>query len=295
MLTSLYSLLSIVVSRRVLGAIAVCSLAACSLSVEISSKQCEENAECLAIAPDTECKDSICVAIESLIDSKFSCRDTPWKTLNNNSRVDTTFGVVFVGTGLPREGATIHQCNSLLDPQCLSPVDTQITDENGATNFDLPEGFNGHLAIEGTDSLAPMIVHIFPPPDPEASTTNPLSAQSANFSEIAATAAVLGVSIVPDTGIYLFTAIDCLGNPLSGVQVTISPRLPETETAYLAISGLPDSNLTHTGAPGTGAIVNLPTGFITVKAVHEDEGTIFEQTVLVAADTLTAALIVPSP
>lgn len=272
----------------------LCPLAACSLSVDISAHQCEVDEECLAITPDTECQEFICVPVKSEEEARFGCRNEPWKVLNVNVQTTFRIEVISLSDSLPLEGLTVHRCNSLLDQDCLNPAATLVSGADGAVEFDVPEGFNGHFFAPETSSSAPMLLHPFPPPDSESVLSQLNLLNPANYSEIAATAALAGVTVTPGTGILLFTAQDCLGDALSGVQVSSSPRLQDTAVTYISTSGLPDPGLTQTGSIGTGAMVNLPTGFVTVKGVHEELGTIFEQTVLIQADSLTASRILPS-
>ncbi|MBL4636313.1 MAG: hypothetical protein JKY56_20805 [Kofleriaceae bacterium] len=229
-----------------------------------------------------------------MTDSKFGCRNTPWKRLNNTAQTTFRIEVSSLGSTLPIEGMTIHRCNSLLDQACETPAATEITDVDGVVSFGVAEGFNGHFFAPETPDSSPMILHPFPPPDPDSALSQQNLLFPANASQIIATAALAGVTILENTGFYLFTVQDCLGDALSGVQVTATPRLLETAATYISTSGIPDTNLTQTGPAGTGALVNLPTGFVTIKAVHEDVGTIFEQTILVSPDTLTASRILPS-
>lgn len=266
--------------------------AGCSLTVDVEEHQCEEASDCAGIS-GTECIDFACIAVEP--ETQFGCRDVPWKVLDTSKLVEYEFTVIALSTNNPVVGTTMHECNTLFDRECNDPVETQVSDEEGKIRFELPEGFRGHIFAPGTSNFAPMVAQIFPPPNGDDPTTLASPVNRANLSEIYAAAALVGVEVRPDTGAFLFTVNDCFRELLPGVQLSTFPELPETAVAYLSESGLPDPTLTATGPAGTGAIVNLPPGNVTIKAIHDDVGVIFEQTVLVVEDTLTGSLIIPSP
>ncbi len=266
--------------------------ASCSLTVDVQEHQCEEAADCASL-PGTECIDFACITV--VPETQFSCRDEPWKVLDTSKQLEYEFTMIALSTNNPVVGATMHECNTLFDRECDEPVETQVSDEEGKVRFQLPQGFRGHIFAPGTSNYAPMIAQIFPPPDEDDPTTLASPINRANLSELYAAAATVGVEILPGNGSYLFTVNDCFRELLPGVQLSTFPELPETAVAYLSESGLPDPTLTATGPAGTGAIVNLPPGNVTIKAIHDDVGVIFEQTVLIVEDTLTGGLILPSP
>lgn len=266
--------------------------AGCSLTVDVAEHQCEEQSDCSGIS-GTECVDFACVTVAP--ETQFGCREKPWKVLDQTKLIEQEFTLIALSTNNLIEGSTMYECNTLFDRDCDDPVETQVSDAEGTARFELPEGFRGHIFAPGTSNYAPVIIQLFPPPDSEDPNTLKSPVNRANFSEIYAAAALVGVEVESGTGAFIFTAHDCFRELLEGVQLSTFPELPSTAAAYLSESGLPDPTLTATGPAGTGAIVNLPPGNVTIKAVHDDVGVIFEQTILVVEDTLTAGLIIPSP
>jgi len=273
-----------------------CSFMGCSLIADVDRVQCETNADCTAIATgaNTECIDSICTAIE-VGDLKFGCREEPWITLDNNAKVPVVFSPVALSDSNPVVGLEIRQCNSLFDRECENPITVGMTDSEGKLTIDTPQGFRGHFFAPTQLGFAAQILHVFPPPDPAQAWTldNPMF--MANLSEIAAAGAIVGVTVLPGTGVYFFTTRDCSGAILPDVVVTVSPSMDETAITYLSSSNLPDTTLDATGISGLGAMVNIPPGNATIKGVHKEFGVIFEQVVIVTADTITAGTIVPAP
>lgn len=271
-------------------------LSSCSLVIDTGQVQCVDNSECTSLpsGTDTECVDSICVAVEPA-DLKFGCRDEPWPEVEAVSNEDVRFQILTLNGNVPVEGFTLNQCNSLFDRECEMPVSSATTDANGELFLPLPTGFRGHLFAESQQGYAEEIFHVFPPPDPSKPWTQELPMFVGNWSEVTAAAAIVGVSVLPNTGMLFFTARDCSGEVLQDVALSVTPDLPETQAAYLAASGLLDMSLEGTGVLGAGAVVNVPPGNITIKAVHKEFGTIFEQAVIITGTTITAATIVPAP
>lgn len=238
--------------------------------------------------------DSICVPVE-VVDLRFGCRDEPWATVDNDNKVDVVFGAVSLSANEPVVGLVLDQCNSLFDRECAEPIISGMTDSSGQLIMPTPTGFRGHFYSAAQQGFAAQILHVFPPPDKTRPWTldNPIF--MANLGEVIAAAAVVGVTVLPDTGTYFFTTRDCAGEILPGVVVSVSPSLPETQTAYLSSSNLPDTTLEASGISGLGAIVNVPPGNATIKGVHEEFGVIFEQTVIITGDTITGGTVVPAP
>jgi len=268
----------------------------CSLISDTDQVQCETADDCLVIpsGAGTECVDAICVPI-AIVDVQFGCRDEPWMALNNDLKLPVLFSPTSLSGNQPVVGLEIRQCNSLFDRECENPVTTGTTDAEGKLTIETPQGFRGHFFAPAQLGFAAQILHVFPPPDNERiwSLDNPMF--MANLSEIAGAAAIVGVSIVPDTGVFFFTTRDCSGAILPDVVVTVSPSIEETQTAYLSSSNLPDTTLEATGISGLGAIVNIPEGNATIKGAHKEHGVIFEQTVIVSKGTISAGTILPAP
>lgn len=231
------------------------------------------------------------------VNETFSCRDVPFPELSATETVDFTLKVVNLIDQRPYEGLTVQACSNL-DAMCTEPIGQTTTDAAGDFTLTLPEGFLGHLFIpppaEEPD-LAPLNAHIFPPPsnDPAVPTRPGLVVTTLElFDQLAQLA---GSNLVAGTGHLFFTAIDCQGLPLEGVAVGPLMATPDTLVVYLGASGQPDLSLNGTGTTGQGAILNVPTGFVTLRGVHQSEGALFEQSVIVSSDTITSAPIVPSP
>lgn len=282
-------------SRRT-GTFVVALLAtsgACSVLVDTDNTQCEQTPDCVALGyPSAECVDSLCVAA----DSTFACRDVPFREPSSDA-LDYSLKVVTLVGQMPYEGLTVKACPNL-DATCADPISETTTDAAGDFTIALQEGFRGHLFIPPPDTepdLAPLKAHIFPPPSSDPSVPVRAGLVVTKLEVMAGLAKLAGRTLEAGTGHLFFTAINCQGLPLEGVTVTPSVQTTETLVAYLGASGQPDLSLVGTGVTGQGAMINVPTGFVTIRGVHETEGLLFEQSVLVAEDTITSVPIVPSP
>jgi hypothetical protein len=239
------------------------------------------------------CIDELCVPEE---ENAFSCRDRAWPS-PSSAIVNFSLSVADLVGDVPRDGVIIQACPNF-DPNCQSPIDEATTDAEGNFTMPLQEGFRGHLFVPSPPSdpaLAPLKAHLFPPPDSDPSVPVRADLRVTTLPIVSALAALLNASVVAETGHVFFTAIDCDGAPLDDVAVSASVVTAETTTAYIGASGQPDKSLIGTGPAGQGAIINLPPGFVTIRGVHAIEGKIFEQSAVVAADTITSVPIVPSP
>ena len=276
-------------------ALAACATSACSLLVDTDQVQCSSNNDCMALGfPSMECKDSLCVEPE-IVETPFSCKDDPFVAQSTTETVDFSMSVFNLVARTPYEGLTIFSCPQL-DTECATPLGQTDSAVDGRFTLSLPVGFRGHLfaPMPVEDPLAPRIITIFPPPGP-----NILSASEEFFVAplmvIGGIAQLAGGAILPGTGHIFVTASDCNGDRLSGVSISVATVLPETFDIYIGDSGMPDQALLSTGNIGQAAIANVPPGFATVRAVHETEGKIFEQSVLVNDGTVTSvSTVIPS-
>lgn len=281
--------------RHLNGALIVALLAttgACSFVIDTNATQCVEDKDCDALSPGATCdENNLCTP-----DPTFACRGTPFAE-PAGAPLDFSLSVVNLVGQTPYEGLTVQACPNL-DTECASPVGDAVTDAAGSFTISLEEGFRGHLFVPPPAEdpmLAPLKAHIFPPPSSDPSVPVRGGLVVTNLQFVGGLAMLAGRTLEPGTGQIFFTAIDCQGDVLEGVTVSAASSTPETLVAYLGASGQPDLALAGTGSTGQGAIINVPTGFVTIRGIHANEGLIFEQSVIVAPDTITSVPIVPSP
>ncbi len=269
---------------------------ACSLTVDADQIQCDRDEDCTAITLETECINSICVEKE-VTDERFGCRN---ETLAEPS--STMVGYSMTAINLigqdAFEGLTVKVCPQF-DVDCADPATEAVTNSAGLFTVQLPEGFRGHLFAPPTAAqpeLVPRIIQVFPPPGVGGNVGTGSILFVTTLQTIGGLAQLAGEQVVPGTGHVFFTANDCSGAPMQGVSVSTASTQAETFVTYIGGNGQLDPSLISTGPIGQGAILNVPLGFISIRGVHEDEGKIYEQSTIVAADTVTSiSTIVPSP
>ena len=268
----------------------------CSALVDPATTQCGDDSDCAGAGEQNlQCLDGICIEAEADV-TPFSCRDEPWPAVGDDV-VEYELRVADLVQQQPLADLVVVACANL-DANCESPIAEAVSDETGAFTLSLTEGFRGHLHVPppATDPpLAPLYAHLYPPPsnDPDVPVRADLAVT--HLAVVAGLAMLAGIPMVAGTGHVFFTAIDCQGNPLSGVTITPALQTEETLVSYLGASGQPDLALIGTGPAGQGSILNLPPGFVTIRGVHESEGLVFEQSAVIRPDTITSVPIVPSP
>lgn len=281
---------------RITGTFVVALLAtssACTFIVDTDNVQCNEPADCVALGyENSDCVDKLCVA-----DTTFICQDVPFTAPSATETVPFSLSVFNLIGFTPYPDLTVQSCPSL-DTDCDTPIETVVTGEMGQFSLELQEGFQGHIFVppgQGNPEVVPLRAHIFPPPSNDLAVPRRGALVVATMLVLENLADTAKVALQPTSGHVFFTAIDCQGRPLEGVTVTPSVQTPETLVAYLGDSGQPDLSLIGTGTTGQGAMINIPPGFVTITGLHESQGVIFEQSVLVAAETITSVPVVPTP
>lgn len=241
-----------------------------------------------------ECADG--TGSDILCNSQFTCRNIPFAE-PSGTILDVSLNVVNLIGLTPYEGLTVQACPNL-DTECTSPVGEAVTDASGSFTLSLEEGFRGHLFVPppaDDPQLAPLKAHFYPPPSSDPAVPLRPGLVVMAYQVLGGLAMLAGRELQPGTGHISFSALDCQGLPLDGVTVSSASSTVDTLVAYLGASGQPDLALSGTGSTGEGVIINVPTGFITIRGIHETGDLIFEQSVIVAPDTITSVPIVPSP
>jgi hypothetical protein len=110
---------------------------------------------------------------------------------------------------------------------------------------------------------------------------------------------LISVKPIKDRGHLAVLTADCVMNPSSAVHVEISPRLPETQIAYF-VGPFPRIDVTETDPSGQVAIVNAPTGLVTITTSRGGKA-VGQQKVYVRPDpsdeeltTITGVVMLPS-
>jgi hypothetical protein len=143
--------------------------------------------------------------------------------------------------------------------------------------------------------MVPLVLYLLPPPEEEEVEPRNGTINVTSNAEMTTITSVAGKTIEPGTGHLFVTANDCLGQRAAGVSFKTDIVSPTTGTFYVGDNGLPSQTLASTANRGEGAIINVPTGFVTLTAVSEEAGKIAQFTVVVVADHIIGVPVVPSP
>ncbi len=198
---------------------------------------------------------------------------------------------------VPFEGLEVFACPPF-DLTCQNPISTGTSDAQGILSMDVYVGFRGHFFAPPTadmPDIAPTLVFVFPPPTGEEMGVVDGNVNVTSIAEIRSIGMLENVEVVDGLGHLFFTALDCDGQRAPGISTSAGTVDPKSINIYITDSGLPSKTISATTNRGEGAILNLPPGFVTISGVSEDVGKVFEETVLIAADTITGVPIVASP
>ncbi len=290
---------SITPTRAAVLAWALGSTTACTLLYPTDSVQCTRSADCDRLGFEgMDCVDSVCAERPNPIDAgidPFLCRKEAWPETSAESVMVRGSIVKLIGR-VPYEGLAISACPSL-DIECATPTQTSTSDSKGLFTIQVETGFRGHFFVPpplAEPTLAPLKAHLFPPPA-SGSQETPFPFVVTDFATLNQLATIANLTIVQGAGVIFFGALDCDGLPIPNVSVTAATTMAETRTIYLSENGVPEPARISTSSSGEGALFNVPPGFVTIRGTHETEGLLFEQPVLIAADTITVVPIVPSP
>lgn len=224
-------------------------------------------------------------------------------------------------------GLTAKVCNKR-DVGCFDPIAEDIVDDNGLITVTVPTGntgFDGYLQINsGTalctdesafgpvgNSLCGMVpacdpanpnescqVPLFAPallfmnPAITADLPEPLTLPLFPLPALAAIVGAAGVQLDPTRGAVFITAVDCDGNPASGVTYSIDQSGGSVQQLYVDQGVVSDAS--QTDSSGIGGFVGVPPGFTVVKASNAEGERIGEIGLQAAPLTLSYSAIVPN-
>jgi len=269
---------------------------ACSLALKAEDAQCQSDSDCEARGfQGAVCNAGICAAAPA--DPKWGCvGNIQWASPDPSLKLTQVSEFRRLVGEVPIADMTVRLC-SRLDVDCKSPVDSSTTDATGQVTLSLFKGFDGFMRAEPPVSfpeMMPAIIVALPPPtESTTSVDEPLHLTSSN--EMNAIAAIVGKALTPGMGHIFGLAVDCQGNPTSGVVLKLDTVSPETLAYYINASGLPSATQGESGPNGEAGFINVPVGYATVTATSVERGKISSVSVPVLADHITYVPLPPSP
>lgn len=259
---------------------------ACTLAVASDRVQCHTDLDCVARGPayaDFVCSNSVCQP-----DPTWSCLDNPTQDVAPTSTVEVKMTASDLLSAKPVAGIHLTLC-AKLDADCVYPISDYQSDQNGLIDIQMPATFDGYLQTEG-DNVYPTL--FFPPKTEKQSAPTSLPIVPAAF--FAGMFNQIGTSVSSDRTVIMTTALDCQGQPASGMVLS-SPQADGATVTYFLQGGLPSRSAPTTDASGAGGFVNIPTGSAvvtsTIAAKDRVAGTVAVQT---RPGHLTMVLVVPN-
>ena len=234
----------------------------------------------LTCARNSDCSEmDICVD-EACVDP-FACEQ---ETSDEAVTVTVPVSDVF---GRPLADTPARLCQRI-DPQCLSPVEEPVTDEDGLLTVDLPPGFLGYLEFT-VDSFFPQLQFLPPAPVDGASLPG-VSLAPTQF--ILGLGAAVGAAPDPERGHLFLTLLSCYGGA-EHIELS-SNGADEDVIEYYVLDGVPSSDLTQTTKDGSGGFLNFPTGNTAVALTHAKTNVeLAKLSYVIRAGFLTAATVQP--
>jgi hypothetical protein len=229
---------------------------------------------------------------------------------------------------MPVTGLHADLCDKL-DVGCNNPRIAGVSDRGGSFALDVPvgpRGFDGYLQVVptrarcddasvfgnaagplvcslavGCDLSAPSdacympthasVLWFFNPPV-TADIAQPIPLQLFPFAALPSVIDAAGGTLDPTTGAVFMTALDCDGQPASGVSFRIAEYQDRARSLYF-ISGVISNTALETDSTGAGGFIRIPPGFVEISAVNREGATIGTVGVLSRASFVSYTVLVP--
>jgi hypothetical protein len=273
-------------------------LSSCSVLVDVDSKQCVKDDDCVALGSafaGSVCQHDLCVlpnetaggeaGAMSMPDDPLTC--TPTK-LSTEPTVKYTFAPVFAPDSTPPDPQpfTIKACGQF-DFDCTNPVFGPLEVNAGEPqDFEVKPGFQGFFEIKNPDTLDGLLFL----GRPVNQDTLGWNVTMPTPQTVAALALVTGEDVKPELGFILSVSRDCAGAFLDHVTFTNS----KGGLGYYFVQNLPNTELTETGPQGAAGFANVQISTTTLTGVHNPSGhTLGPVSVRVKPNTLSFAEIWP--
>lgn len=247
--------------------------AGCSVLIDVDSKQCEVDADCVTRGfQDAVCSSNLCVAKavpdppgeggaggeSSGTDDPLVCEIEP----SSEATVKFSFAPIFAIPPEQPQPFSIKACLSL-DPDCQSPVFGPIDVNAGeAQDFIVPKSFNGYFEISNPDTRTGLYFM----GRPLSTDTVGWNVTIPNDQTIAALGLAAGEPVDLDKGVMIAVARDCNLLPLEGAVFENS----EGGLRFYFYQTTPDAKATKTGPQGAVGFANVEIGTTTISAVAEN-------------------------
>jgi hypothetical protein len=236
----------------------------------------------------------------------WSCLDAKPSWLKPKSAIGFTISVTIVDvlSEKPFVGTTAKACQKL-DRDCASPIDVQVSDQNGLVSLTVSggaAGFDGYIDFTGGDNgeKSPIFPAIWYPSPYIISGGWRGRIQFVSEASLQILAAFTSATIDPTRGHFAANAQDCNFASAPGVSFEADKARDDNTTPFYFINGIPKTDATETDpVSGIGGFINLKAGALTqIKAyarVGENMKLVGGPTYIIRAGTFTTTSIPPTP
>lgn len=242
-------------------------LSACSVVYGREHYQCSTDADCVTAGAETlTCQNRVCVAPSATaqqaaqFEAEWGCTKQPPREPQPGLTYPYRIKATDNGTNDGIPGVRMRLCRGL-DPGCSfdtnNPSTSKVTDDTGVVTFDIADGFNGFILMEG-DERIPSIVMIADSKFSTGDNSVPLY----KTIDIALLAGLIGASWDANRSTNSFLVLDCSNRPAANVRAILD-RTDANSFEYYLVNGLPTGGTVATTANGIGGFINVPSGIST--------------------------------
>ncbi len=317
-------------TTRLIAAGIVALVPACTLLLDATSDggQCKVTSECAARGSGLACVNGLCVranggdagagdgSAQGSDAADASANDAgPWDCLGNvhwspqenETTIQWTNKFLYLTSRAAVPNLPVRACGGF-DTTCATPLQGATTGADGLVTIGVPKFFSGYLEISapapdaGADAAPgatpyPSIVYPIPNQGASFDTSTTVPALVVAPAELGGIAQALSASVAPGFGHVFGATFDCALGRAAGIVIRADTVAPgKTFTYYIGSNLLPSATQTETSVRGSAGFVNLPPGFVTISYSLAATGqTVGRATVLVRPDTVTLAMLTPSP
>lgn len=193
----------------------------------------------------------------------------------------------------PIADASVRVCSAQNAQECaqLSAVSTGVTNAQGLVQLELPtsftRAFTGYLEITGAGRYPTLLK--FSNTLAQATTQVVSILGEASF-KFALASAMLTTD--DSRGMLQLRMLGCQGAGVKGVHFELADPMPDERTWYI-VNGLPKLDASETAPVGSGGIIDIPAGSVTVRALAPDNSLVATADAPVRPGFMTVVVFAP--
>jgi hypothetical protein len=274
--------------RRLAALSASLTLLGCSAIVQPDRVQCSTTLDCTSRGD--EFRNSICLNQVCQAPGPWSCLGSVTWPTGTAPEVTVSLNLIDLTNKQPVAAVSARLCNKL-DSTCATPLVSGVTsDSAGRVAMRAPQGFDGYVELTGAGIMRGSFF-VYPPltVDRDVAALPVLRMEA-----LSVFAGMAGGALMADRGHIIVRAYNCLGQPADGVKFS-SADADAQSAAFYMIKGVPLISHTETDSSGSGGLLNLRAGSVTLTGQTTSGASLGTLAVLTRAGELTYTSMVPTP